>query len=306
MTRRTLCAAALTAPLLSAQSSSAPAGSVRLGGPIFLKSDDPEELAREHRRLGYTAAYCPTVKLAETEKVKAIEKAFTAAGVALAEVGAWSNMLDPDAEKRSRAMALVQERLALADAVGALNCVNISGSYNKTVWYGPHPDNLSTGFFDATVENCRKLIDAVKPRRARFSLEMMPWSLPDGPDPYLKLVRAVDRGAFAVHMDICNAINTPERFYKNSAFIAETIGKLGRWIVSCHAKDLEWKTEYNVHFAEVIPGRGAVDYASYLRELAKLPQRPPLMLEHLRTAEEYAEGANYIRKTAAQAGVVIA
>ena len=32
---------------------------VRLGGPIFLKSDDPGELAREHRRLGYSAAYFP-------------------------------------------------------------------------------------------------------------------------------------------------------------------------------------------------------------------------------------------------------
>lgn len=35
---------------------------VRLGGPIFLKSEDPEELAREHRRLGYSAAYCPQAK----------------------------------------------------------------------------------------------------------------------------------------------------------------------------------------------------------------------------------------------------
>jgi len=29
------------------------------GRSIFLKSDDPRELAREHRRLGYRAAYCP-------------------------------------------------------------------------------------------------------------------------------------------------------------------------------------------------------------------------------------------------------
>jgi sugar phosphate isomerase/epimerase len=308
MTRRALWGGALAAPFVRAraQAPAAGAGGVRLGGPIFLKSDDPGELAREHRRLGYSAAYCPAVKLAENEKVRAIEKSFADAGVAIAEVGAWSNMLDPDAEKRKRAMALVEERLALADAVGALNCVNISGSYNKDVWYGPHPGNLSPGFFDATVENCRKLVDAVKPKRARFSLEMMPWSLPEGPDSYLRLIKAVDRPAFAVHMDICNAINSPERFYNNSAFVAECFSKLGRWIESCHAKDLEWKTEYNVHFAEVVPGRGGVDYAAYLRELARLPRRPPLMLEHLRTAEEYAEGAGFIRKVAAQNGVSIA
>lgn len=32
---------------------------VRLGGPIYLKSDDPRELAREHRRLGYAAPIVP-------------------------------------------------------------------------------------------------------------------------------------------------------------------------------------------------------------------------------------------------------
>jgi hypothetical protein len=29
---------------------------IRLGGPVFLKRDDPRQLAREHRRLGYGAA----------------------------------------------------------------------------------------------------------------------------------------------------------------------------------------------------------------------------------------------------------
>ena len=170
-------------------------------------------------------------------------------------------------------------------------CVDIAGSYHPTVWYGPHPKNLSKEFFDATVENCRKVIDAVKPKRTKFTIEMMGWIVPNGPDAYLRLIKAVDRPSFAVHMDPCNAVNSPERFYDNGPFISECFQKLGRWIMSCHAKDLEWKPELNVHFVEVIPGRGSVDYSVYLRELAKLPQQPPLMLEHLKTAEEYAEGA---------------
>jgi hypothetical protein len=42
-----------------------------------------------------------------------------------------------------------------------------------------------------------------------------------------------------------------------------------------------------------------------LRELAKLPHRPPLMLEHLKTAEEYAEGADYIRKVGRKIGIAV-
>jgi sugar phosphate isomerase/epimerase len=303
-TRRTFLAASAAASVASMKGASSHA--VRLGGPIFLKSEDPSELAREHRRLGYSAAYCPNAKVEDTDRVRAIEKAFAAEKVVIAEVGAWVNMLDPDAEKRRKNIEYVTQRLALAEAVGSLCCVDIAGSYNPKVWYGPHPKNFSAEFFDATVENSRKVIDAVKPKRTTFTVEMMGWAIPSGPDEYLRLIKAIDRPAFAVHMDVCNGINSPERFYKNSEFITDCIRKLGKWIRSCHAKDLEWQPEMNVHFVEVIPGRGEVDYRTYLAELAKLPQQPPLMLEHLKTAEEYQEGADYIRRIGRDSGVQFA
>jgi len=69
MTRRTAIAVSAAAPLFAAAGGLNP---VRLGGPIFLKSDDPRELAREHRRLGYGAAYCPSAKASDTDQIKAI------------------------------------------------------------------------------------------------------------------------------------------------------------------------------------------------------------------------------------------
>jgi sugar phosphate isomerase/epimerase len=300
LTRRNF-AAALATPLLAGAGKS-----IRLGGPIFLKSSDPRELAHEHRRLGYSAAYCPEAKIEETALVREIEKAFAAENVVIAEVGAWVNMLDPDAAKRAKNLRYVVERLALAEAVGARCCPDIAGSYNPTVWYGPHPRNLSQEFFDATVENCRRVIDEVKPKRTRFTIEMMGWSLPDGPDAYLKLIRAVDRSGFAVHMDVCNGINSPAKFYRSGEFISECFRTLGPWIASCHAKDLQWITELNVHFLEVVPGRGEVDYRTYLTELSKLPVDAPLMLEHLKTAEEYEEGKRYIMKVGSELGLAFA
>jgi sugar phosphate isomerase/epimerase len=276
---------------------------IRLGGPVFLKSDDPRELAREHRRLGYSAAYCPSVKAAETDRLRAIEKAFAAENVVLAEVGAWCNMLDPDSAKRRNNLDYVTERMAVADAVGARCCVDYAGSFNPDVPWGPNPQNLSKRFFDGTVENCRKVIDAVKPTRSYFSIEMMGWNLPDSPDAYLDLIKAVDRKRFAVHMDVCNGINSPRKFYENSRFIAECFQKLGRSIVSCHAKDLKWEIELNVHFAEVVPGRGSLDYGEYLRQVAALPVDAPLMLEHLKTEQEYDEGRDYIKSVGRKEGL---
>jgi sugar phosphate isomerase/epimerase len=300
MTRRTALAIGASAAALAR---AATAGKVRLGGPIFLRSEDPVELAREHRRLGYSAAYCPNATVTDTARIAAIEKAFAAEDVVIAEVGAWKNMLDPDAAKRKANLEYVIERCALADAVGARCCVDIAGSYNPDVWYGMHPKNLSKEFFEATVANCRAVIDAVKPKRTKFTVEMMPWNLPDSPDAYVQLIRAVGRPAFAVHLDVCNIVNSPQRFYQNAEVIRECFRKLGTSIASCHAKDLQWVPEYNVHFAEVVPGRGQVDYAAYLTELAKLPQQAPLMLEHLKNAAEYDEGRAYIQKVAKGVGV---
>jgi len=276
---------------------------LRLGGPVFLKSDDPADLAREHRRLGYSAAYCPRATATDTDRVRAIEKAFAAQNVVIAEVGAWRNMLDSDTEKRRANLNYVVERLALADEVGARNCVNIAGSYNPRQWDGPDPRNLSREYTEATVENCRKVIDAVNPKRTKFTIEMMGWSLPNSADSYLRLHKAVNRAAFGVHVDICNIIQSPQDFYRNTELIEEVFRKLGRWVCSCHAKDLEGRA---VHFAETVPGRGGVDYRAYLRRVTALPQSPPLMLEHLSTPEEYEEGKLYIIEVAAELRIPLA
>jgi len=280
-----------------------PRSRLRLGGPVFVKSDDPAEIARAHRALGYNAAYCPQAGLQDAMRLREIERSFAAENVVIAEVGAWRNMLESDPARRRENMSYVIDRLALSEAVGARNCVNIAGSFNPKQWDGPDPRNVTREFFDATVENCRKVIDAVKPRRTRFTIEMMGWSLPDSPDSYLRLFRAVDREGFGVHVDVCNIINSPERYYGNAGIIREIFKKLGRWVCSCHAKDLIGR---NVHFAETVPGRGGIDYRAYLAAITDLPSEAPLMLEHLSTPEEYEEGKTHILKIAAEMGIKLA
>lgn len=276
---------------------------LRLGGPVFLKSDDPVELAREHRRLGYSAAYVPKLAIGETERIAAVRKAYAAENVVIAEVGAWVNMLDADMEKRKENIRYVTERLAFAEEVGAINCVNIGGSYSPTQWDGPDPRNMTTEYFEATVENVRKVIDAVKPKHAKFSLEMMGWSLPDGPDSYLKFINAIDRPAFGAHVDIANILNSPDRYYNNNQVINDTFKKLGKWITSCHAKDVYGK---DVHLAETMPGKGGMDYAAYLKNIVAQNHSIPLMLEHLKTAEEYDQARAYVMKKAAELNIKLA
>ncbi len=278
-------------------------GSIRLGAPVFKAPEDPDELARAHRKLGYRAAYCPRVALKDTDRIRAIAAAFAKHDVVIAEVGRWVNLLDADPAKRSKNLEAVTEGLALAEAVGARCCVDIAGSYSRAEWYGPHPDNLSPKFRDEAVENARKIIDAVKPKRTKFCYEMMGWALPDSADSYLDLIEAVDRDAFAVHLDPCNLVNSPTRYYRNRKLIDECFDKLGKWVVSCHAKDLTWDVEMNIHFREVRPGTGTIDYETFLRRLARLPQDAPLMIEHLPNAEEYDKAREHIFDVGRKIGI---
>jgi sugar phosphate isomerase/epimerase len=277
----------------------APTRRLRLGGPIFTKSRDPVELAREHRKLGYRAAYCPMADLKDSARIEAIRKAYAAEDVLIAEVGAWVGMLNPSPEKSRTNLQYISDRLALADAVGARTCVTLPGSFHPK-GTGPDPRNYSTEFFDTTVENCRKVIDAVKPTRTKLSVEMLAWSLPDSADSYLRLMTAVDRPGFGVHIDACNTVNSTEKYFRNAALIEDLFRTLGRWVLSCHAKDL-WG--YKVHLAETVPGRGGIDYRAYLRALATYAPEAPLMLEHLDTPEEYEEGKQYIKKVGTEVGI---
>ena len=276
---------------------------MRLGAPLFSAPDDPAAIAAEHRRLGYGAAYCPKVTLADGDRVRAIREAFAAADVTIAEVGAWNNMLDRDEAKRTANIDYVCERLALADEVGATCCVNIAGSRNPTRWDGPHPENLSEEVFEVIVDNVRYVLDTVRPTRTRFAIEMTPHTLPDGSEAYRRMVEAVDRPAFAVHLDPANVVSSPRRYYDTTSLLRECFATLGPWVVSCHAKDTLMHEALTVHIDEVRPGLGTLDYATFLTELSRLPGDVPLMLEHLETAEEYAAGTEYIRRVASEVGL---
>jgi len=275
---------------------------MRLGGPVSIPEMTPGAWVDAHREMGYRAALCPCTSDDDTTTVEAFASAARAADILIAEVGAWSNPLSPDPDERARALEQCKTQLALAERVGASCCVNISGSRGQP-WDGPHPDNLTPETFDMVVASVREIIDAVKPDTATYALEPMPWMYPHTSDNYLALLEAVDRPAFAVHIDMVNVINSPEKYFANGELIREWFGKLGPRIVSCHAKDTLISTQLTTHLSEVRAGLGHLDYATLLREINKLGPDIPLIIEHLATQEEYALSAAYIRSVAAEVGV---
>jgi len=268
---------------------------IRLGGPV--KAENPESWIKELKDRGYRAGYCPVGANADEALVKAYTAAAKANDIIIAEVGAWSNPIDPDEAKAKKALNYCIEQLALADRIGANCCVNISGSRGEP-WDGHHPKNLTEETFGMVV------IDGAKPARTYFTLETMPWMYPDSADSYLRLIKAIDRKRFAAHLDPVNLVCSPQLYYNNGKLIRECFEKLGPYIKSCHAKDITLEQGFMTHLSEIRTGLGGLDYRVFLREVSKIGDLP-LMLEHLKKDSEYRLAARYVRAIGRSIGLVL-
>jgi sugar phosphate isomerase/epimerase len=282
---------------------------IRFGGPVFLSgkvpADDYAAIARAHRAKGFTAAYAPGISLKDSAKIKAAREAFAAAGVMIAEVGYWDNLVDADADTRRQNRQRMVDALALAEALGARCAVDIFGSYCHGGGSTRHvARNFSKAAFDEAVEMARYFIDQVKPKRTCFTYEIFPFDVVDSPAMIAKLIRAVDRRQFGVHLDLVNLINCPRAYFASGAIMRRCIKLFGDRIVAAHAKDIKLREPaISVILEEVVAGQGNLDFATCLRELYRLPQAVPYMMEHLGTEAEYDQAAAHIRQVAKAEGI---
>jgi len=291
----------ITNSVLNAAGSNITGNPVRLGAPVPGKFSDPVEWIKAVKSLKYSAANCPVQPGTPAELIKSYRTEANRSNIVIAEVGVWNNMLDPDEIARKEAIRKNIDCLRLADEIGASCCVNISGA-RGAIWDGPYPGNYTDETFGMIVETVRYIIDQAKPVNAFYTLEPMPYMLPDSPDSYMRLIKAVDRKQFAVHLDPVNMISSPQRFYNNAAFVRECFAKLGPYIKSVHAKDIAILPELTVHLVERRPGLGSLDYSVLLQEVSKI-KNIPLMLEHLEKQEDYLLAAEYVRSVGAKAGI---
>ena len=226
-------------------------------------------------------------------------------GVSIAEVGIWKNLMDPDegAAKENRAYAKAQ--LLLAEERNIPCCVNIVGTFSRAGWDAADKSNYTKETYDKIISITRDILDSVQPKRAFYCIEPMPWMVPDGPDEYLKLIRDVDRPQFAAHMDFVNMINCPRRYLDAETFIEECFSKLAPYIKSTHIKDTYMQpTELTTVIRECAPGKGELNFTRVFEIIEKyLPENAPVLMEHMKTNEQYEEAYDYLSKCADAAGL---
>lgn len=275
---------------------------MRIGGGIEKTYSNPEEWYTLVKELGYRATLAPVDYRASKEEKQAYINCAKEHDLVIGEVGVWKNVISTDIDERKAALDYSKNQLELADELGANCCVNITGSRGE-IWDGFYRDNYSEETYSLIVDSIREIIDAVKPKRTFYTIETMPWMIPDSPDDYLKLIKDVDRKAFGVHLDFVNMINCPKRFLFCDEFIEECFLKLGYHIKSIHGKDVIIENAYTTVIRETMPGRGIVNYQKVARLCESLGPDTSLFVEHLPDFESYKTAVAYVKKQAALAGV---
>lgn len=275
---------------------------MRLGGLIFKNWTTPDEWALAAKEAGYSAVYFPVDHTAELSVIDGFVRAAKENDLVIAEIGVWNNTLEQNPAKRDAAISKAIRQLELADYVGAKCCVNIAGSYSEQ-WDGHHKDNFTEKAFEEIVLTTQKIVDAVNPITACYSLEPMPWMYPDSVDSYLRLIESIDRKGFGAHLDPVNIISSPRLYYRNGEVIQEWFDKLGDRILSCHAKDITLSGKLTVHLDECRPGLGNLDYETYLTCLDKLDDNVCFMLEHMEEEADYIAAVRHLKGLAGRLGI---
>lgn len=270
---------------------------MRLGVSTDLGAKSSAEWISENKKLGLSAVVFPLNARDDENKIKEYAKAANDADITIAEVGIWRNAIDanPDVEKENLKYSI--EQLALAEQIGANCCVNVVGAFSGNRWDGPTADNFSKEAWNKSVKMIQTVIDEVNPKNTYFTIEPMPWMIPTGPEEYLHLLEAVNRDRFAVHMDIINMINCPERYFFPEEFILKSFDLLKGKIKSCHLKDVDLLGDFTFQLRECACGEGTFPVDKYIAAATKEDANMPMIIEHLSGDNAYRESVDFVKRT---------
>ena len=274
-----------------------------LGGTVTGNFSGPEEWEALLQRSGFKAITAPFTCEDDEATIDIYMRIIERNKVKISEIGVWRNILGGD-EKN---MAYAVGQLKLADKLGIECCVNIAGTKSNLAWDAADPGNYTEENYRDIVRSIRRVIDQASPKSAFYTIEPMPWMIPDGPDSYLKLIEDVDREHFAAHMDFVNMISSPRRFLCAEEFIQECFSKLSPYIKSTHIKDSKMDLSgYTTHIDECPPGKGNLNYPVILRIIDRyLPEDGAILLEHMHSFEEYDQAFCFVKEAAKQAQVEV-
>jgi len=283
---------------------------------------DPDSLVRYFRDQGKTALVVPGEFLIpmDSSGIGAFDAALKKYDVIVSAVmgNRYTNFIHPDPSFRQQYLKNLARYMELAESVGCPAVPTICGTlapqtpasatfqdlFTKEYRFSMHPDNWSLKTWNLLVKSIRQVLDDTSGMNVSIAMEAQVTTTIDGPLAHRRLIDDVGITRLGVEFDPVNMINI-DNYYYTTELLNESFDLLGESIFTCHAKDTTiWPNRQTVHVQEVCPGRGIMDYTTYLARMSNFEWPRMLLPEHI-PADQMPEAYAFLRKMAAETGVGI-
>jgi sugar phosphate isomerase/epimerase len=261
------------------------------------------------RRLGLSATGLAFDEDCTPEQARDVGRRYAAAGIAVAQVGCYTNLECAPGASRERQMEGLKRTIALAAHAGSRCVVSGVGHMDperQELVFAAHPDNWSDKAMGRLTESCIEAASAASEDGITFCVECWSITTLDTPGKLAELVRRVGTQGFGILLDPVNLMSL-DTYFENSRVIRECFDLLGDAIRIVHAKDtLLIESAFTYHMSEAVPGDGILDYGTLLRCMDTLQDaETPLVIEHLARYSDIERARDYIRDVGTVAGVSV-
>jgi len=273
--------------------------------------ESPTEMIKRIRDAGYTAvkgARHPGGNVGEPwhsmtdEERREVVDACKKYDVVIYEVGGYTNLIHPDETIRQKNLAGLVHCLEVAESVNCPMVGTIAGSLDPVNFFNVHPDNWTEKTWKLLVRSIKQVLLDTAGMKAAIGIEAQVTTIIDGPEAHKRLIEDVGDPRCVVNFDPVNMISL-KNYYHTTELLNKCFDLLGENIMGCHAKDTYILPDVQtVHVQEVCPGKGVMDYKTYLVRMSRLKFPRALEPEHI-ADEEYPEAKAFIEKVAAKVGV---
>ncbi|MFO0889061.1 MAG: sugar phosphate isomerase/epimerase [Isosphaeraceae bacterium] len=211
------------------------------------------------------------------DAAKKIVSTLEHAGIEIAGIFGYYNLVDQDPERRKRGAAKMEAILSHVDRLGCRLVSTGTGSFNLQSEWADAPENRTEEAYVLCRSALEKHVRTAEKHGAVVTFEPYYKNVISSIERAERIFREVPSPALRLVMDPCNYFRKQD-LDRMSPVLDAMFDRLGDRIAIAHAKDVRPTAE-----GEDLPaaGLGVLDYPLYLRHLARLDRPLPLVLEHL-------------------------
>ena len=178
-------------------------------------------------------------------------------------IGAYFNPVHPNLEKREAGIALFEEYISHARALGSSFVGSETGSCLGEPW-AYHPDNRTEASYATVVETFRRLADTAAEHGISIAMEGAFGHVAYNVSTLDTIVKRIDRENIKIIFDLYNYL-APENFHRAYDILDEGLSTFGDRILLFHVKDCILTEDGKLK--QVSVGKGSLDFDRILEKI---------------------------------------